>query len=106
MHRLAFDIFVDRIVGYIGSYFVKLSGKAQALVFAGGIGENSPILRKAVTEKCNCLGFTLDEKSNEKGPGDDTVVDISPKNQERRVLICQTDEMVSPLGYILVVSML
>src|ERR1700710_2676893 len=37
--KLAFDIFVDRIIGYVGSYYVSLHGKVDALVFAGGIGE-------------------------------------------------------------------
>ena len=40
-HRLAFDIFVDRVAGFIGSYFVSLEGRVDALVFAGGIGEHS-----------------------------------------------------------------
>lgn len=35
-HKLAMDIFVDRIVGYVGSYYVKLGGEVDALVFAGG----------------------------------------------------------------------
>src|SRR4051794_25655985 len=33
--RLAFDIFVDRILGYVGSYYVTLGGNVDALVFAG-----------------------------------------------------------------------
>src|ERR1700737_645896 len=37
--QLAVDIMVDRVVGFIGSYWVKMGGKVDALVFAGGIGE-------------------------------------------------------------------
>ncbi|RDW86353.1 putative acetate kinase [Aspergillus mulundensis] len=94
-HKLAFDILVDRIVGYIGNYFVKLDGQVDGLVFAGGIGEKSALLRKAIVEKTRCLGFAVDSEKNEKGPGEDeTVVDItaSSKSDERRVFICQTDE--------------
>ncbi|RAH48051.1 putative acetate kinase [Aspergillus brunneoviolaceus CBS 621.78] len=94
-HKLAFDIIVDRILGYIGNYYLKLGGKVDALVFAGGIGEKSALLRKAVIERCQCLGFAIDEASNDKGPGEgQTVVDVSKAGGSRgpRVLICQTDE--------------
>ncbi|KAL2375378.1 acetate kinase [Blastomyces gilchristii SLH14081] len=69
-HRLAFDIFVDRIVGFIGNYVVKLDGHVDALVFAGGIGEKSTLLRKKVVEKCRCLGFVIDHEANGKGLAD------------------------------------
>ncbi|GES58424.1 acetate kinase [Aspergillus terreus] len=93
-HQLAFDIFVDRILGYIGSYFVKLSGQVDAVVFAGGIGEKSTLLRKTIIEKAQCLGFAIDNAANEKGPADGQVImDISKKGGNGpRVLICQTDE--------------
>ncbi|EGE02361.1 acetate kinase [Trichophyton equinum CBS 127.97] len=95
MHRLAFDIFVDRIVGFIGNYFVKLGGKVDAIVFAGGIGERSALLRSCIAEKCRCLGIGVDSKANSAGiPSEDqTVVDISEKSgQQPAALICQTDE--------------
>jgi acetate kinase len=95
-HRLAFEIVVDRIIGFIGSYFVKLDGQVDALVFAGGIGEKSALLRRAVVEKCRCLGFTLDEGRNSEGAKyEDTVVDISKEpGKSPRVMICQTNEQV------------
>ena len=89
--KLAFDIFVDRIVGFVGSYYVKLGGEVDALVFAGGIGEKGSGLRRTVVEKVGCLGFGLDEGANEK-PGDGVVVDIGAKGSKHRVLVCQTDE--------------
>lgn len=97
-HKLAFDILVDRIVGYIGNYYVKLDGQVEGIVFAGGIGEKSALLRKAVIEKTRCLGFAVDPEKNQQGPGDDeTVVDItaSGRSDAKRVFICQTDEQVS-----------
>lgn len=97
MHKLAFDIFVDRIVGFIGSYFVKLDGEVDALVFAGGIGEQSAMLRKAIATKCRCLGFSISVETNSKGVADDapTVVDMSEKPGQRpAVLVCQTNEEV------------
>ncbi|KAI5294515.1 hypothetical protein KEM52_003843 [Ascosphaera acerosa] len=95
MHRLAFDIVVDRIIGFIGSYYLKLGGEVDALVFAAGIGEKSAYLREAVVEKCRCLGFCLNKSLNDNGPGEDVVTDISGHaDHGPRVLICQTDEML------------
>ena len=91
-HKLALDIFIDRVVGYIGNYFVKLDGQFDALVFAGGIGEKSALLRSRVVEKCACLGFTVDEAKNNK-PEEASVVDIG-KSGKFRTLICETDEAV------------
>ncbi|KAK4694269.1 acetate kinase, partial [Lecanoromycetidae sp. Uapishka_2] len=62
--KLAFDIFVDRILVFVGSYYIKLNGKVDALVFAGGIGEKAALLRTKVVEKCECLGFELDQQTN------------------------------------------
>ncbi|KAJ0424181.1 Acetokinase family-domain-containing protein [Aspergillus carlsbadensis] len=95
-HKLAFDIFVDRIVGFVGNYFVKLDGQVDALVFAGGIGEKSALLRNVVVEKIRSLGFYIDGSANDTGPSEsETVVDIAEKSENvRRVLICQTDEQV------------
>lgn len=95
-HKLAFDIVVDRISGYVGNYYVKLQGQLDAVVFAGGIGEKSALLRKAVTQQCNCLGFDIDSEKNDKGvANDDTVTDISRSEKGPRVFICQTNEQVS-----------
>lgn len=95
-HQLAFDILVDRIAGFIGSYVVKLDGHVDALVFAAGIGEKSALLRKRVVEKCRSVGFAIDQKANANGPDETaTVTDISEKSgQKPAVLICQTNEEV------------
>jgi acetate kinase len=92
-HKLALDIFVDRIVGYAGNYFVKLGGQLDAVVFAGGIGEKSAMLRQIVIDRCACLGFEIDSSKNEK-PGDGAVLDVG-KDGKIRTLICETDEEVS-----------
>ncbi|KAJ5467699.1 Acetate/Proprionate kinase [Penicillium sp. IBT 31633x] len=95
-HKLAFDIFVDRILGYVGSYYVKLNAEIDGVVFSGGIGEKSALLRKTLVEKCQCLGLAIDDAANDKGPGDEeTVKDISKgSGKGPRVLVCQTNEQV------------
>ncbi|KFA63702.1 hypothetical protein S40285_08784 [Stachybotrys chlorohalonatus IBT 40285] len=90
-HKLAFDILVDRICGFVGSYYVSLEGKVDALVFAGGIGEKSDALRRAVVHRANCLGFVIDDRRN-AGDITDVVQDIGASGSRHRVLVCQTDE--------------
>jgi acetate kinase len=89
--QLAFDIFKTRIVSFISDYYVKLEGKVDALVFAGGIGEHSVQLRTAVTSAISCLGFQLDEAKN-KDVGDGVVVDLG--GSQHQILLCRTDEQL------------
>jgi acetate kinase len=67
--QLALDLFVKRIVDYVASYYVRLGG-VDALVFAGGIGENSALVREKVIEALEPLGFTLNKEANEKNAQD------------------------------------
>ncbi|KAJ4313380.1 hypothetical protein N0V84_009458 [Fusarium piperis] len=92
-HRLAFDIFVDRVSAFIGSYFVSLEGRVDALVFAGGIGEHSAKLRAAVVERVACLGFAIDETRNQE-PLKEVVQELGSPSASERVLVCQTDEQL------------
>jgi acetate kinase len=89
--KLAFEIFVDRLVGYIGAYFVKLGGEVDALVFAGGIGEHGVQLREAVAERVKCLGFEIDGGRNGELKGE-VVEDVGREGVNKRVLVCKTDE--------------
>lgn len=61
--RLAIDIFCYRIRKYIGSYLAAMNG-ADAVIFSGGIGENSPRIRSAICEEMGWLGVELDEERN------------------------------------------
>ncbi|OBZ72095.1 putative acetate kinase [Grifola frondosa] len=76
--KLAFDLFVDRVIGYVGSYFAKLGGEVDALVFSGGIGERSVELREEVGVD----------------GADGVVVDIGTSKDKKRVLVCRTDEQL------------
>ncbi|MEI6563732.1 MAG: acetate kinase [bacterium] len=61
--RRAIRMFVQRLVSYIGSYYTLLNG-ADAVVFTGGIGENSATIREQVILKLECLGCYLDPVKN------------------------------------------
>ena len=91
----AFHLFLDRILEFLGGYYVKLEGKVDALVFAGGIGERSVDLREAVARKAACLGFELDTEANVRvDDADGVVVEIGTSKDGRRILVCRTDEQV------------
>ncbi len=59
----AISAFCYRIRKYIGAYMAAMGG-ADAIVFTGGIGENSPDVRKACCTNLEFLGIELDESSN------------------------------------------
>ena len=66
--RLAVDYFVFRAAKEIGALAAALGG-IDALVFTGGIGENSPEIRKRISRASAWLGVELDEAANDaSGP--------------------------------------
>lgn len=60
----ALDIFVHRLTKYIGGYSLLLDGRLDAIVFTGGIGENSELIRRRVMDNLAILGFKLDQDKN------------------------------------------
>ncbi len=84
----AFDIFVYRIKKYIGAYAAAMGG-LDALVFTGGIGENSALVRKNVCENMEFLGIEIDHKKNENSTGE---VDLSSLSSKVRILKIPTNE--------------
>jgi acetate kinase len=61
--QLAVDTLIDNILGYIGMYTAYLGG-LDALVFTGGIGLNSDVVRSRVCEKLAYMGLSLDVTAN------------------------------------------
>lgn len=60
----ALDVFVHRLVKYIGAYSTLLDGRLDAIVFTGGIGENSAEVRKMAMDKLSILGVSIDQERN------------------------------------------
>ena len=65
---LALDLFCYRARKYIGAYLAVLNG-ADAVVFGGGIGENSPVIRARICAGMQWCGLTLDRQRNEAAVG-------------------------------------
>ncbi len=70
--RLALDVFVTSVRHYFGAYLVELGG-ADAVVFTGGIGENSSQLRAAICNGLEELGIVLDPAQNAVATAESTV---------------------------------
>jgi acetate kinase len=66
--KLAIDIFCYRVRKYIGAFLAAMGG-ADAIVFTGGIGENSPEVRAKICEGLEWAGLSLDGEKNEKTIG-------------------------------------
>ncbi|MGE5313399.1 MAG: acetate/propionate family kinase [Acidobacteriota bacterium] len=87
--KLAFDVFTYRVKKYVGAYAAAMGG-LDALVFTGGIGENSIEVRKAVCEDMGFFGIEIDDDKNtssdkEKAIQKDsaaTKVYVIPTNEE------------------------
>ncbi len=62
--QLALDIFVERVRAYVGQYLVKL-GRVDAILFTGGIGENSVDIREQICRSLEPLGIHLDKAKNQ-----------------------------------------
>ena len=61
--KLALDIYVHRIVGYIGNYTAQMGG-VDVITFTAGVGENDDVVRKMVCDKLAPFGVKLDEEKN------------------------------------------
>ncbi|HEX4469569.1 MAG TPA: acetate kinase [Gemmatimonadaceae bacterium] len=61
--RLAIDIFAYRARKYIGSYLAAMNG-ADALIFAGGIGENANVVRARICDGLQWMGISIDSERN------------------------------------------
>jgi acetate kinase len=82
----AIEIFCYQAKKWIGAYAAALGG-LDTLVFAGGIGENAPLIRARICEGMNFLGIELDRTLNA-----DTAAVISSGASRVTVRVIRTDE--------------
>ncbi|MBP2057865.1 acetate kinase [Lactobacillus colini] len=61
--KLAREIFINRLVRYIGSYFMEMGG-LDVIVFTAGIGEHNSAIRQAVMDQMRIIGLIPDEQAN------------------------------------------
>jgi len=85
---LAFDIYVHRLQAGIGAMAAVLGGM-DALVFTGGVGENSPEVRETTCSNLLFLGVSLDQAANAQPSLDQ---DIAASDSPVRVLVIRAQE--------------
>jgi acetate kinase len=86
--RLAVEMYAYRVRTMVGALAVTLGG-LDALVFTGGIGENSSWLRGEVCRGLQCLGVHLDGARNVHERPD---ADVATADSPVRVLLIRTQE--------------
>ena len=86
--QLALDMYVNRIVRYVGAYIAEMGG-ADAIVFTAGVGENSIPVRKMVTDKLAYFGIKIDQEKN-KCHGVER--DLSAPDAKIKTLLIPTNE--------------
>jgi acetate kinase len=87
--RLAVDAFCYRARKYLGAYLAALGG-AEAVIFSGGIGENSSSVRAKICSEMEWCGLRLDSAANEAVRGKDEI--ISSAASSLKVAVIHTDE--------------
>ena len=90
--KLAVEVAAYRIKKYIGSYAAVLNG-VDAIVFTGGIGEHSDLMRRLVMEDMEYLGVDFDFEANKQHGGGVRV--LSKPDSKVKVFILPTNEELS-----------
>lgn len=91
--QLAVHVFVHRVRKYIGAYAAVMGG-LDAVVFTGGIGENSALVRHHVCQRMEWLGAHLDDERNRaaRASAGQPVLEVSAGHSRVRLLVVHTDE--------------
>ncbi len=87
--KLAYDVYVHRLVSYIGSYLAIL-GVVDVLVFTAGVGENAAQVRESVCDRLAPLGFLIDDDANAVRSKEPRV--ISQPDSPVTILVVPTNE--------------
>lgn len=87
--KLAIDVFCYRIVKYIGAYWAILGG-CNAIIFSGGIGENSSFIRQKIVERLKWMEAYLDTVPISEELG--TEIQINSKDSKVDIFVIRVDE--------------
>jgi len=87
--QLALTMFCYRLKKYIGAYIAVLGG-VDCIVFTGGIGENSAVVRQLSCQNLEGLGLSLDEEKNSLRPKG--ILEIQSTDSQVSLLVIPTNE--------------
>ena len=91
--RLALHVFAHRVRKYVGAY-AAVRGGVDAIAFAGGIGQNSSLIRHRVCQRLDFLGARLSEDLNRdaRATAATPVLPIDERSSRVRLFAVHTDE--------------
>ena len=94
--RQALQLFTHRLTHYLGAY-AGLMGGVDAIVFTGGIGENSALVRHRAVQRLGFLGAVLDEDRNRDArvTAAAPVADLHADHSRTNLLAVRTDEALA-----------
>ena len=87
---IALKAYCYRVRKYIGAYVASMGG-LHTVIFTGGVGQGSAVVRALALQKLDCMGITLDDKRNREASGDE-ISQISTDDSKVAVLVVPTDE--------------
>jgi acetate kinase len=87
---LALKAYCYRIRKYIGAYVASMGG-LDAVIFTGGVGQGSAVVRALAFQGLECMGIKLDDKQNRDARSDE-ISRISSDDSKVMVLVVPTDE--------------
>lgn len=88
---LALKAYCYRVRKYIGAYAAAMEG-LDVIVFTGGVGQGSEVVRALSLQGLSSMGIRLDEEKNRTARGFDEVCRISTDDSRVTVLVVPTDE--------------
>ena len=94
--ELAREVYLHRLAGSVAAMTAALGG-LDAVVFTGGVGENSAEIRSRAAGRLGFLGVHVDHERNDTGPGDR---DIGPPDAPVRVLVISAREDIEIAGQV------
>ena len=90
-YQLVEAMLVHQLTKYVGGYAAAMGG-VDAIVFAGGIGENNPHYRSRVAKNLAFMGVEIDEELNQKAVRTSEEYDISAPGAKVKMLVIPTNE--------------
>jgi len=93
--RLAVDVFCYRARKYLGAYLAVLDGTAEAVIFSGGIGENSAFVRSEICRGMEWCGMKLDAAANEAVTGRDSRISNAGSRPQIWVIHCDEEAVIA-----------
>ncbi|ODP99629.1 MULTISPECIES: acetate kinase [Salinivibrio] len=90
----AMNVFCHRLAKYVAGYTASLDGRLDAIVFTGGIGENSGPIRELVLERLGLLGVEVDKERNLKARFGGEGVITTDNSRVPAMVISTNEELV------------